>query len=69
MALLEQTQLVEVAKNSGDVLSLTAVGTVLMGYLPPITAAVSLVWVCMRIYETHLNIREKKANARKEDRD
>jgi len=69
MALLEQSQLVEVGKQAGDVVSLTAVGTILMGWLPPLTAIVSLVWVSMRIYETYLNIREKRANARKEKRD
>ena len=71
MAFLEPTQqqqMVEVGKQAGDVVSLTAVGTALLGWLPPLTAAVSLVWITMRIYETYLTIREKRANARKENK-
>lgn len=57
----EQTQLIETAKQAGDVLSLSAVSAVLLGWLPVLTAFVSLVWVSMRIYDTYLTIMAKRA--------
>lgn len=53
---MPQEQMIETAKQAGDVLSLSAVSAVLLGWLPVLTAAVSLVWVTMRIYDTYLTI-------------
>jgi len=61
----EQQQLIETGKHVGDALSMTTVGAVMLGWLPTLTALVSLVWVIMRIYESYLNIMEKRSNASK----
>lgn len=40
------------AKNVGDALSATIVVGTLMGYLPYIAAALTIIWTAIRIYET-----------------
>lgn len=42
----------EQLKVTGDVISLTLIGATLTAWLPPIAAAVSIVWGLIRIYET-----------------
>lgn len=43
-----------------DISSFTAVGLALMELIPPLTAALSLVWVGMRLYISYLEIQEKR---------
>lgn len=40
------------AKIALDAISLTAVGATLIGYLPAVAAAFSIIWTAIRIYET-----------------
>lgn len=56
----DQQQIIETVKNTGDVAFLSAIGATVMGWLPAVTAAVSLVWVGMRMYETYLNIQHAR---------
>ncbi len=42
----------EQIKIAGDVLSITTIGATLMQILPPIAALLTVVWSCIRIYET-----------------
>lgn len=39
-------------KTGVDVASLSLVGASLLEWIPAVSALVSLVWVCIRIYET-----------------
>ena len=39
-------------KSSMDFVSLTDVGASLLQWIPSLSALVSLIWVCIRIYET-----------------
>jgi len=47
-----QQHLSENAKTVGDVLSVSTVVSTLMGWLPAFAALVTIVWTCIRIYET-----------------
>ena len=42
----------EQVKVVGDVVSVTTVGATLMSWLPHIAAALSIIWMLIRIYET-----------------
>ena len=42
----------EQVQNAVDALSLSIVVATLASWLPPLSALVSIVWVCIRIYET-----------------
>ena len=44
---------VEVAKNVVDAVSVGAVAGSLMGWLPPIAAALTIIWTTIRIFETN----------------
>ena len=35
-----------------DIMSLSAVAAAILNYVPAVTAVLSLVWVCIRLYET-----------------
>ena len=63
----DQQQLIETAKNTGDVAFLSAIGATVMGWLPAVTALVSLVWVAMRMYETYLNILHARTRRREDE--
>ena len=39
-------------KNIGDATSLTVVAGTLMSFLPPLAALLTVIWTCIRIYET-----------------
>jgi hypothetical protein len=39
-------------KAGGDLLSLGVVGATLLQWLPAVAAGASLIWTCIRIYET-----------------
>ena len=39
-------------KNIGDATSLTVVAGPLMSFLPPLAALLTVIWTCIRIYET-----------------
>jgi len=41
------------------------IGGTLLEIIPPVTATLGLVWVCMRIYLTFLEIKEKRAAKKK----
>ena len=43
----------EPAKQAGDVISISTVVATLAGWLPSIAALVTIVWTCIRIYETN----------------
>lgn len=45
-------EMINQAKPVGDVLSLGVVVTTIVGLLPALAALVSIVWGCIRIYET-----------------
>ena len=42
----------ELLKTTGDALSVTTVVSTLMGWLPAFAALATIVWTCIRIYET-----------------
>lgn len=42
----------EGSKYVGDAITVAAVLGTLVGYLPPLAAAATLVWTCIRIWET-----------------
>lgn len=42
----------EGTKYVGDIITATAVLGTLVGYLPPLAAAATLLWTCIRIWET-----------------
>tara|TARA_B100000686_G_C16344836_1_gene739778 strand:- start:356 stop:538 length:183 start_codon:yes stop_codon:yes gene_type:complete len=44
---------IEVAKNVVDAVSVGTVAGSLMGWLPPIAAALTIIWTTIRIYETN----------------
>jgi len=44
---------VEVAKNVVDAVSVGTVAGSLMGWLPPIAAALTIIWTTIRIFETN----------------
>ena len=50
---IQQMQLTESTKNIGDVLSIGTVLSTLMGWLPAIAALATIIWTCIRIYETN----------------
>ena len=39
-------------KNIGDITSVTVVAGTLMSFLPPLAALLTVIWTCIRIYET-----------------
>ena len=39
-------------KNIGDIPSVTVVAGTLMSFLPPLAALLTVIWTCIRIYET-----------------
>lgn len=41
-----------ITKISGDGLSVALIGGTLLGYLPQIAAALSIIWALIRLYET-----------------
>lgn len=45
-------QMPEGTKYVGDAITAAAVLGTLVGYLPPLAAAATLVWTCIRIWET-----------------
>ena len=47
-----QTETFDQIKHVGDVLSITVVVATLASWLPALAAGVSIVWTCLRIYET-----------------
>ena len=42
----------EAVKAGVDVLAVSTTASALMGWLPPLAALATLVWTCIRIYET-----------------
>jgi hypothetical protein len=52
----------DVIKHSGDAFSLAIVGSTLLEILPAIAAMVSIVWGCLRVYQTILQIQHIKQN-------
>ncbi len=46
------THAIEVAKTVGDVTSIGVVIGTLTTWLPPIASGLTIIWVCLRIYET-----------------
>ena len=42
----------EAVKSGVDVLAVSTTASALMGWLPPLAALPTLVWTCIRIYET-----------------
>ena len=44
---------VEVVKSAVDAVSVGTVAGSLMGWLPPIAAALTIIWTTIRIYETN----------------
>ena len=42
----------EAVKSGVDVLAVSTTASALMGWLPPLAALATLVWTCIRIYET-----------------
>ena len=55
---MEQAQ--QVAKPAADVTSIGIAGGALLGYLPPIAAGLSIVWMGLQIYSWVINERYKK---------
>lgn len=43
---------IEVAKNVVDAVSVGTVAGSLMGWLPPLAALLTIIWTCIRIFET-----------------
>lgn len=48
----EKQELVHLAKGAGDVTSVGVVMAALVEIIPALAALASLVWACIRIYET-----------------
>ena len=42
----------EAVKSGVDVLAVSTTASALMGWLPPLAALATLIWTCIRIYET-----------------
>lgn len=53
-------QELEPVKQVVDIISVGTILATLMTWLPPIAAFLSVVWGCMRIYESYLNIQKLK---------
>jgi len=49
---IQQMHLTDSSKTVGDILSVSTVVSTLMGWLPAIAALATIIWTCIRIYET-----------------
>ena len=48
----DKQELAQIAKGTGDVTSIGVVMAALMEIVPALAALASLIWACIRIYET-----------------
>jgi len=49
---IQQHVFTEQTKTVGDALSVATVASTLMGWLPAFAALATIIWTCIRIYET-----------------